>query len=538
MTKEALTFIKTLSNKKIKDKSLKELLSYENVSLWWFTEFFLFLRLKAILKTGKRKSKNLELFLSLFVKYYILAKTLLRSFLGHLFYLRYNTKKTENIRKIMAVSYSMSWHNVTAPERKTQKDDIMLGNIINKLIERENEVIALDQDSSLLIDIKTLIEKAIYKKGLFKPIETYLTFSIIKKDLRTYREFRKEIKKSKRNKDLQFLKPLEDNFYISFRYHIFYALLYIELMKRAIEIEKPDLILITCEYCLLGRAAVVAGKLKGVPSLAVQHGNIHPYHIGYYHPAEEISDEITPQYCPIPDKTVVYSSYDKDLLLNIGHYPSDSVVVTGSSRYDILNHADKIYDKNKIFKELGLDQNKKMVLWTTQTHGLPLGENMQNILAIYNTVRSLKDVQLVIKLHPGEDQRATLYKKDKSFTPVIVGKKADTYALLYACDLMITRHSTTASEAVALNKPVIILNLSGESDPVEYVKEGVALGVYDEKDLKATVEKLLQDDSELAKNRKKYIEKHLYKIDGNATERVVNLIEEMIKESGMEKNER
>jgi len=31
MTKEALTIVKTLPNKKVTDKSLKELLSYENV---------------------------------------------------------------------------------------------------------------------------------------------------------------------------------------------------------------------------------------------------------------------------------------------------------------------------------------------------------------------------------------------------------------------------------------------------------------------------------------------------------------------------
>ncbi len=60
------------------------------------------------------------------------------------------------------------------------------------------------------------------------------------------------------------------------------------------------------------------------------------------------------------------------------------------------------------------------------------------------------------------------------------------------------------------------------------MKEGVALGVYKTEDLKPTIKKLLKNDSELAKNRKKYIEKYLYKIDGRATDRVVKLIEEMI----------
>ena len=249
---------------------------------------------------------------------------------------------------------------------------------------------------------------------------------------------------------------------------------------------------------------------------------------GYYHLLENISktDEDFTNYV-LPDITCVQGEYEKRILLKQG-YPKEKVVVTGQPRYDLLYYADRIYDKKQIFKQLNLDVNKELIVWTTQTHGLSLEENKKNIDAIYSTVKSLKNVQLVIKLHPGEDQRAALYKKDKSVNTIIKGKGMDTYALLYAGDLMVTRHSTTAMEAVALNKPVIVLNLSGEPDPVEYVEEGVALGVYKEEDLKIAIKRLLKDDSELAKNRAKYIERYLYKIDGKASERVVNVIGEMI----------
>jgi len=91
-----------------------------------------------------------------------------------------------------------------------------------------------------------------------------------------------------------------------------------------------------------------------------------------------------------------------------------------------------------------------------------------------------------------------------------------------------TKTSTTAMEAVAVNKPVIILNLSGEADVVDYVEQGVALGVYKEEDLKIAVEKLLISDLELAGNREQYIRKYLYKIDGKAAERVASVIERII----------
>ena len=208
-----------------------------------------------------------------------------------------------------------------------------------------------------------------------------------------------------------------------------------------------------------------------------------------------------------------------------------NVVVMGQPRYDILTRADEIYDKSKIISDLGLNPAKKIVLWCTQTHGLSLDENVSSISAVYSTMASIKgDTQLVIKLHPGEDQNAPLYQGNSQYEPVILGKDVDTYALLSACDLMITKNSTTAMEAIILNKPVIILNLSGEPDRVNYVHEGVALGVYDPADLSSTIEKLLDNGSILYDKREKFIEKYLYKVDGKATERVVNLITSLLDE--------
>jgi len=173
-------------------------------------------------------------------------------------------------------------------------------------------------------------------------------------------------------------------------------------------------------------------------------------------------------------------------------------------------------------------------LWTTQCHGLRDEENIKNFNAVFATIKEFPEALLIIKQHPAEPKRYTQmiahYLKKYNVSAIIVPKDCDIYELLYICDLMITRHSTTAMEAVALNKPVIILNLSGEPYPVEYVKEGIALGVYKAEDLKPVIKKLIENNSILAKNRGKYIKKYLYKIDGKATERIVNLIEDMIED--------
>ena len=544
---------------------LKKALSYEGISLWWFYEFELYYLIEKYVKNKKYDGegafkRNKPKFISKFAKYHIIFRAIARSILGKIICKRIKNKQSENssTHKILAVSYTSYWKNYPTPQKgnKGENRDTMLGDIITTLQNKNFDVIAIDADTTFFIDFKTMIEKRIPGKDLWRPVEAYLTYDIIRKVFKAAKKYKEEWDKLKNNnKFVDSLNDDYDGFRMSdllkdyfeklFKYRTFSPVLDIELMKRAIEVEKPDLVLITCGYCQLGRAAVIAGKLKGVPTLEIQHGNIHPFHPGYMHAKDEISPDgnVKSPYCPIPDKMAVYGSYYKELLTKMSVYPEDSVVVTGQSRYDFLYHADSIYSKNAFFKKYKINPEHKVILWTTQCHGISGEENVKNFKAVFRTIQNLKDVTLVIKQHPNEGKRYTkiikdyLNKYNLEMNTVITPKSSDTYGQLFVCDLMITRHSTTAMEAIALNKPVIILNLSGEPDHVEYVKEGVALGVYREEDLKQAIEKLLKDDSELAKKREKYIEKYLYKIDGKATERVVGLITQMIEER-KEKNER
>ena len=209
------------------------------------------------------------------------------------------------------------------------------------------------------------------------------------------------------------------------------------------------------------------------------------------------------------------------------------ILVTGQPRYDILHYAKEIYAKDKFLVENKIGKNKKIVLWTTQCHGMPTNENINNLEAICRAVKDLNLV-LMIKQHPNEGEYYTELIKEYlakyNVEALLTGKNSDTYQQIYVCDLLITKDSTTALEAIAINKPVIILNLGPKSDIMDYVTEGVAKGVYAKEDLKPSIEKLILDDSELAKKREEYIKQHLYKIDGKSTERVLNIILNLLKD--------
>ena len=207
------------------------------------------------------------------------------------------------------------------------------------------------------------------------------------------------------------------------------------------------------------------------------------------------------------------------------------ILITGQPRYDILHYAKEIYAKDEFLVKNNIEKNKKIVLWTTQCHVMTIDENINNLETICKAVKDLNLV-LMIKQHPAEGENYTELIKEYltkyNVKALLAAKTSDTYQQIYVCDLLITKNSTTALEAIAMNKPVIILNLSSEPDILDYVTEGVAKGVYAKEDLKPSIEKLILDDSEFAKKREEFIKQHLYKIDGRSTERVLRIISYML----------
>jgi hypothetical protein len=209
------------------------------------------------------------------------------------------------------------------------------------------------------------------------------------------------------------------------------------------------------------------------------------------------------------------------------------IVVTGQPRFDSLAKANEFFDKDEICKKLGLTTSKKILLWATDS-GLREEESKENISAVYQAASALENVQLAIKLHPAEDQEAPLYKQNHSYAPIIIKGKQPISELLYACDAMVTKASTTANEAAILNKPIVVLNLSGEPDAMPYVEKGIALGVYKKEDLVSAIKDALYNGKireKLAEGREKFVYEYAYVQDGKASERVANLIMQAMRDS-------
>jgi hypothetical protein len=284
-------------------------------------------------------------------------------------------------------------------------------------------------------------------------------------------------------------------------------------LEKMIEMLRPKVI-ITNDDCIYTKP--LGSKAK---TIVMQSARVAEY-LEEYRKYIFYDPELKPDF--FLSSGMVYSKIKEDI------QAAKSVQTTGLPRYDVLFYASEIYSKLKFFQRYNLNPDHRIVYWSTQCHVLSDKENAANFKSVFGALKQLKNVTLVIKQHPAEDESYTQairkHMDDFDINAIITPRDSDTYEQLFICDLMITKASTTAMEAVALRKPVVILNLSGEPDFVEYVREGVALGVYEARRLLPAIEQLLDSDSDQAANRDRYIEKYLYKVDGRATERVVEII--------------
>jgi hypothetical protein len=438
---------------------------------------------------------------------------------------------------VLITAQNVEWKSIRDLTGRLKKGDAFFDSVITELKKLDYDIVTVYPLGYSISGLKTMIDKLKRQKDVtHKAFNFYWSMKIWKKAYDAGRHFR-GIWKNVLEKDEKLIDLLETHGLGTELAYCFNSVFErvvknIEMAKELVKEEEPDLIVLTNEYGIFERALVVAGKLKGIPTLAIQHGNIGHLHMGYMYSKESISasGSVETPYCPIPDKTAVYGQYYYDLLTKTSAFPPSSVVITGQPRYDILAVADRIFSREKFCRKLNLDPEGKIVLVATEN--IPEGEAF--LKSIVRALKEFPEFQIVVKPHPNE--KGEWYKKlveDENVRAVVLPRDAETFEALFACDFFMAGFSTTITEAIILGKLVVTVHLSKKEDPTPYYKY-VTVRVYREENLVPAIRKVLYDEKtreDLKKAGKKFVYEYVYKQDGKATERMVNLVEKMIKKS-------
>jgi len=276
-----------------------------------------------------------------------------------------------------------------------------------------------------------------------------------------------------------------------------------------------------------GRFMVFASKIQKVPCIALQHGTIGEMSIAYNYSKNDLN--IGNLSCQLPDKTAVFGDYYRNLLIKTGNYSKDRLVVTGQPRTDIFVENKKAYSKKALCSRLGMDSNKKLVVFASQP--IKEEESKVNFTALAKALKGIKNTELVIKLHPNDKEG--LYKRILAELKYkcTIAKDIDLYELLFCSDIVASIYSTVMLEALIMGKPVIQLNLLEKYNLFPKLNSPV-IQITKESELGKAIRDLLSNESKFKKiwkSRKKFIFEHYNHIDGNATKRFVKILESALK---------
>ena len=294
-----------------------------------------------------------------------------------------------------------------------------------------------------------------------------------------------------------------------------------EEMTAALRAARPSVVCLYAESSGWGRAAVAACRAAGVPTVAIQHGIVYPKYYSYRHGPDEAD-------VPVPDATALFGASAKRLLVRLGHPRPDSLVLTGSPRFDELVERARAADRGALRAALGAGDAPLLAVASRfrairDTHNAIGGV----FPALVAAIRAL-GVRCAVKPHPAESGGEYLAATGLADPAIrVLAPQSDLLDVLIAADALATVESLSAVEALVIGRPVVILDMPTHLSAL--VDAGVALGVESGADPTETLRRVLFDAetrNALQHARALYLDELALGVDGRATERIVALLRE------------
>jgi glycosyltransferase involved in cell wall biosynthesis len=302
-----------------------------------------------------------------------------------------------------------------------------------------------------------------------------------------------------------------------------------EEMAAVLAAARPRVVCLYAESSGWGRAALAACRAAGVPTVAIQHGILYPKYYSYRHEPDEAA-------CPLPDHTAIFGEAAGRLLRALGRYPPQSLVATGSPKFDDLVRVARGRDRAALRRRLGVAADERLLVVASRFQAIRRTHQAIGpvFAAFVRAVDSLPGVRALVKPHPAEPAGAydEVLGRESGQRVRVLPPSADLVELLHAADALVTVESLSAVEALVLGRPVVVLNMP--SHLRELVDQGVAVGVPASEDPAPALRRVLfeaETAARLEQARRSYLTDFAMGVDGRATARIVALLRETATET-------
>jgi hypothetical protein len=545
---KGLEWIKDWPDKPIfNGKSFKELLVYDNISIFWFIETRLYLyRIQNLIPLIEQlvylvSKENPE---RIWIKgnndaFFIMKQlmknenskiefigeksqqisTSYKSYQGNSFFKLLALKlirgfpslASQKIKKnsVLVVTELSNWRNeYDYTEGRYLKKDVIFSTIIKKLSALSIPVQIIDfenQPGRLFKSLSITKEREKSFGTKVEPWEKYITIDTLNKTRTFSNKIKKlsktiseseEFKQSLNHNELVLHDILKDdmlNILQSFKTYT--SVTFNEAAKNILDTIKPSLIIMHDEYGTLQLCLIKEAKKRNIPTVAIQHGVNTETWISYIHKPDHVNNKNDKLNFPLPDKICVWGESARSNLIKFGNFPSSVPVVTGDPKTDFLYDAIKQFDNKKIKSELNILHEKNIIVYVTQTLS-NIDEKSLIAKTVFHAVKNIENCYLIIKAHPNEPD-LEFYRniaKEIGMKNYVIKQEHNLYEILSISDVVIVPYSTVGIEAMRMRRPVIAMNLLNLHDDDPLIQSNIPFVIRTTEELIPVIQNCLDKE--------------------------------------------
>lgn len=257
----------------------------------------------------------------------------------------------------------------------------------------------------------------------------------------------------------------------------------------------------------------------------------------------------------IPDKVVVHNEIIKGEIERLYDVSAERVAVTGIPQYDHWFDPEMVIPKEKFFRSLGFDTERKLILYAAAGDWMnKADEEIVRMLSAASLDDRLPRMQILVRLHPKYPSTAESLKglpnvvverPGTSSTGELVHweyEEGDIKRLVSSLkwsDVVINTASTFTIDAVIFDKPVVLIGFDGsrklphDSSVVRYydrehmrqiIESGGARLAKSSEEMIATLVDYLRDPTLDAAGRARIRNEQCSLLDGKAGERIAKIV--------------
>ena len=260
------------------------------------------------------------------------------------------------------------------------------------------------------------------------------------------------------------------------------------LFKKLFSTFDIDTIFVWVEVGQEEKECILMGKFFSIKSVMLQHGRYQTSKkwdkfarfLAYF------SSSL------LTDKQIIWGEITKQYALSHNHSPNN-VLIGGSPRHDKFFNLSS--QKNKKTGKILLATTGTMYISADSCTTGSQTKYDEYFKEVYRIVKSLPEKKLVVKPHPGPLLTKYVENLVKEIDPSItIIRNTDLHELINECEVLITfNNSTTALEAISLNKPVISLQTESWANEDDIAQAGAVVSISNIKDCEKEIKKILFD---------------------------------------------